>query len=133
MNSDKQNQNVRHSQGSVAASKHWRSLHCFCDESEVSVSLQSIQISHFHFISPSLIRSLPRIVTFISFTSSVPAVPTTEIATEPSCGHGHCESRQSFALMAAPKKKPSHARRRIRQHGQRLMEERKNPIVQYAF
>lgn len=38
-------------------------------------------------------------------------------------------ARDSFQLMAVPKKKPSHARRRIRQHGQRLLEERKNPIV----
>ena len=38
-------------------------------------------------------------------------------------------ARDNFQLMAVPKKKPSHARRRIRQHGQRLLEERKNPIV----
>jgi hypothetical protein len=41
-------------------------------------------------------------------------------------------ARDNFQLMAVPKKMPSHARRRIRQHGQRLLEERKNPIVKCA-
>jgi hypothetical protein len=58
--------------------------------------------------------------------SASPALPKTEIATP-------TEEQSAivpFDLMAAPKKKPSHARRRTRQHGQRILEERKHPLVQ---
>ncbi len=64
-------------------------------------------------------RSLP-----VTQVASVPALPS---AIVPFCGD------DAMGLMAVPKKKPSHQRRRERQHGHRLVEERKNPIVQYEL